>query len=73
MINFPLFNSVRGTSENNKVRDSGSVKATTESAKVAAAKPVTIIERKPHLERRKKHPPEDDQAADPVKHIDIEV
>jgi hypothetical protein len=55
MVNFPAINSYRSPVDNNKIRQSGGVKATQESAATAAAKKVANSHRRDAPERRRHH------------------
>ena len=81
MINFPVFNPTRSASENNRNKKGGAVKASKETAKVAAQMPVTTTERRrdPAHKRDKDPFAQRDTNAHPdperhkAKYIDIEV
>ncbi len=77
MINFPILNSTRSLSDNNRARKSDSVKASKESAEVAAEKPVATTERRRdpahqgHNDRNNGRSSEEEN--NKARHIDITV
>lgn len=73
MINFPIFNPARSATENNRTKKNTSVKASKESAEIAAQKPVTTMERRREPTQRRQSTPKKASASRKAQHIDIEV